>query len=269
MTMTSCKKDGALALCGATVFKLGSAAGAARWSRARLLTSVSKPDTLPFKISKAPARAVSSSLRNDERWSQSFALASHCSVRSFKYNWSFFKTASASTSSSRFLAMSPVNVSTSVFSSSMACLFSSIFLDRSAMVSSKVFLATAQSSPSCVFSALKSMRSLSSVSIMPCEWYLYVGSAGSTVVPVCRNALTALCLGSEMRFMMSASARLLSTDSRMDIKDAAAGLDFSMALIAVSREEMALLRSASEASYTACSFWNCVSVAWRSVASSS
>mmetsp|Transcript_74106 Transcript_74106/g.195328 ORF Transcript_74106/g.195328 Transcript_74106/m.195328 type:complete len:226 (+) Transcript_74106:324-1001(+) len=66
MTMTSCKKDGALALCGATVFKLGSAAGAARWSRARLLTSVSKPDTLPFKISKAPARAVSSSLRNDE-----------------------------------------------------------------------------------------------------------------------------------------------------------------------------------------------------------
>mmetsp|Transcript_26433 Transcript_26433/g.75661 ORF Transcript_26433/g.75661 Transcript_26433/m.75661 type:complete len:482 (-) Transcript_26433:62-1507(-) len=66
MTMTSCKKDGALALCGATVFKLGSAAGAARWSRARLLTSVSKTDTLPFKISKAPARAVSSSLRNDE-----------------------------------------------------------------------------------------------------------------------------------------------------------------------------------------------------------
>mmetsp|Transcript_63895 Transcript_63895/g.161922 ORF Transcript_63895/g.161922 Transcript_63895/m.161922 type:complete len:280 (-) Transcript_63895:976-1815(-) len=88
--------------CFATVLRLGcSCLGAttcAEWlalvipeaffsrKRARLLTEVSKPEAFDVKMSNAPVSAVSSSLRNAERWSQSLALVSHRSVKSFMYS---------------------------------------------------------------------------------------------------------------------------------------------------------------------------------------
>mmetsp|Transcript_59170 Transcript_59170/g.135376 ORF Transcript_59170/g.135376 Transcript_59170/m.135376 type:complete len:248 (-) Transcript_59170:954-1697(-) len=65
-------------------FAAGLLAAWPLWTRALMLTASSMPWTRPAMMARASVMAESSSARICERWSQSWALASHRSVRSFK-----------------------------------------------------------------------------------------------------------------------------------------------------------------------------------------
>mmetsp|Transcript_63895 Transcript_63895/g.161923 ORF Transcript_63895/g.161923 Transcript_63895/m.161923 type:complete len:230 (-) Transcript_63895:274-963(-) len=171
---------------------------------------------------------------------------------------------SALTNFSLDSAISPLSVSMSSFRVSMAAEFSSSFLPRLEIVSLKVFAETAHSSSSSFFWPVKSCNNVVKVSTIPWEWYLYIGSLGSTPEPVCKKALTAPRFVSAMRPKASASRRLCSTEART--ASSAVGLLPSMTLTADSSEEMALLRSAAFASYSAFSLAYCTSVAFSSLA---
>mmetsp|Transcript_14166 Transcript_14166/g.37528 ORF Transcript_14166/g.37528 Transcript_14166/m.37528 type:complete len:289 (+) Transcript_14166:357-1223(+) len=122
MVATSCT-NATLAECGAMLTLRAGASGT--WSRARWFTA-SASFTFSVRTSRAPTSAASSSLRMLARWSQSLALASHCTVRSLRYNWSSFKTPSVVTSVPRSVAILPVSLSMSASNWSMAILFASI-----------------------------------------------------------------------------------------------------------------------------------------------
>mmetsp|Transcript_73279 Transcript_73279/g.143764 ORF Transcript_73279/g.143764 Transcript_73279/m.143764 type:complete len:341 (-) Transcript_73279:47-1069(-) len=167
---TSCTNDGAApGWCLATVASLAACAAFAMpaWSRARLLTSVSNPETLDWRTSSASVRAAISSARVWDRWSQSFALSSHIWVRSFRYNWSSLSNASALTRSPRAVAMSTRSVSMSPSRRSIASPLSRIFSSKLLIVSSKLVFAFPHSVSSSSFSARKSFKRPVSVSMMP------------------------------------------------------------------------------------------------------
>mmetsp|Transcript_13329 Transcript_13329/g.28829 ORF Transcript_13329/g.28829 Transcript_13329/m.28829 type:complete len:249 (+) Transcript_13329:843-1589(+) len=133
--------------------------GAIFWSRARLFASESASFTLDWMTSRAPVSAASSSLRMAERWSQSWALSSHCAVRSLRYSWSSFRTPSVSTSVPRSVAILDARASMSFVSCFMAASLEAIIAERSLIVSSRVFFAFSQSVSSCIFSLLNSVLS--------------------------------------------------------------------------------------------------------------
>mmetsp|Transcript_1107 Transcript_1107/g.3364 ORF Transcript_1107/g.3364 Transcript_1107/m.3364 type:complete len:464 (+) Transcript_1107:937-2328(+) len=245
-----------------------AAEGRARtWSKARLLTFSSAEETSSFRIFSAPVIAASSSDRSCARWSQSLALTSHRSVRSFRYVWSSFSRPSSFSRSFLVVAISPFSCSMSPSSPSMAPLFSSSFPDRLLLVSSQVFFVFSHSPSTSVFCVSKSSLSFVRVSMMPWEWYLYSGSDGSTPACSWRNALTSRRAGAATRSSASARAKALSTDCRRARKEA--GFVPSSAWMAFSRVPMALDRSAAVASYSASSFAHCASVAFSSAAVSS
>mmetsp|Transcript_125182 Transcript_125182/g.312787 ORF Transcript_125182/g.312787 Transcript_125182/m.312787 type:complete len:234 (+) Transcript_125182:381-1082(+) len=156
------------------------------------------------------------------------------------------------------VAISPFNVSISPSRSSMAWPLFVCSSSRLSMVAVQVASCFDHSVSRVDFSSRKSARSLLSVSMMPCEWYWYVASTGSSFAlafatvrsaACCRKALTAWRLGFSRRPITSAKARLLSTDERTAMS--AAGWESSMAFTAFSSEATALARSAAAASYSA------------------
>mmetsp|Transcript_18619 Transcript_18619/g.46750 ORF Transcript_18619/g.46750 Transcript_18619/m.46750 type:complete len:322 (-) Transcript_18619:478-1443(-) len=229
-----------------TIFLVGTVPEALRSKNsARSLTS-SMLEMLFFSSARAPDSACNSSARICVRWSQSLALASQRSVRSFRYNWSSLRTVSAFTKSSRALAISPFNPSISPSKSSMASPFVWSWPARVVLVESQLPLVFSHSESKSVLSPSKSVFREDKVSMIPCDLNLYSGSAGSTCV--WRSASMALRFGSATRFSTSASIRPCCMDSRTDSRAAVAGLEDFKALIAFSRDPIAFVRSAALAS---------------------
>mmetsp|Transcript_61516 Transcript_61516/g.174730 ORF Transcript_61516/g.174730 Transcript_61516/m.174730 type:complete len:210 (+) Transcript_61516:1388-2017(+) len=150
---------------------------------------------------------------------------------------------------------------------SMASLFADISCVRLAFSSLHVCSVFVHSSSKVCFCAVKSVSKLLSVEMMPSEWYLYVGSVGSTLALCWRRALTAFRLGAATRFNASASSRALSTDCRMARNEA--GFEVTSAWMAACRDDFAFERSAADAWYCAASCSQREMVAWSSAASSS
>mmetsp|Transcript_19800 Transcript_19800/g.38782 ORF Transcript_19800/g.38782 Transcript_19800/m.38782 type:complete len:274 (-) Transcript_19800:73-894(-) len=125
------------------------------------------------------------------------------------------------------------------------------FVSMSELRSSFIDLqaALALSHSSCVSSslALNSLSIDSNVSNISPERNLYSGSSGST--PCCRNACNPFCFAACILTILraSASAMLVLTSSRTASK-AAPPLAFFKALIALSSESVAFVRSATSAS---------------------
>mmetsp|Transcript_1065 Transcript_1065/g.2188 ORF Transcript_1065/g.2188 Transcript_1065/m.2188 type:complete len:240 (-) Transcript_1065:128-847(-) len=185
---------------------------------------------------------------------------------SFMKSWSSLSVASAFTSWPRASAMSVVSWAMSDSRVSMASLFNFILSSRSPMIFSRFALFFSHSSTSSCFSARNSTRRLFKVSMMPCEWKAYVGSSGSTFAPVCKSVPTAFWSALETRFIARARARLAEM---LWMSEASTGLDFSIASMADSSEEIALLRSAAAASYSARAFSKRASVSASSAAMAS
>mmetsp|Transcript_22601 Transcript_22601/g.65119 ORF Transcript_22601/g.65119 Transcript_22601/m.65119 type:complete len:219 (+) Transcript_22601:236-892(+) len=158
---------------------------------------------------------------------------------------------------------------TSAASASMASLFADISWARLAFSSLHVFSVFTHSASRVAFCAVKSVSRFLRVAMMPSEWYLYVGSVGSTPARCCSRALTALRLGAATRSSASASSSALSTDCRTARNVVPTGFVLSSAWMALDRPEIAFERSAADAWYWAASCWQRRTVALSSASSSS
>mmetsp|Transcript_114610 Transcript_114610/g.356960 ORF Transcript_114610/g.356960 Transcript_114610/m.356960 type:complete len:420 (-) Transcript_114610:426-1685(-) len=225
------------------------------WRSARMFTAASTLDTLFCSTARAPPRAASSSARIWERWSQSAARTSQRSVSSFRYSWSSFNRASLFTRSVLAEAISLFSVKMSCSRLEMAAPLTPISSERLFLVLSHVAFVFFHSSSSSVFLSANSVCSFFRMPMMPCEWYLYVGSEGSTDAASCNSAETSRWPLAASRPMDLATSMLLSTALRTAMS--AAGVESSMALMALARPLSALERSAASASYSASSLAHC------------
>mmetsp|Transcript_114609 Transcript_114609/g.356954 ORF Transcript_114609/g.356954 Transcript_114609/m.356954 type:complete len:432 (-) Transcript_114609:426-1721(-) len=222
---------------------------------ARRFTAASRLETLFFSTARAPESAASSSPRSCARWSQSLARTSQRSVSSFRYSWSSFNRASLFTRSVLAEAISLFSVKMSCSRLEMAAPLTPISSERLFLVLSHVAFVFFHSSSSSVFLSANSVCSFFRMPMMPCEWYLYVGSEGSTDAASCNSAETSRWPLAASRPMDLATSMLLSTALRTAMS--AAGVESSMALMALARPLSALERSAASASYSASSLAHC------------
>mmetsp|Transcript_76279 Transcript_76279/g.184533 ORF Transcript_76279/g.184533 Transcript_76279/m.184533 type:complete len:210 (+) Transcript_76279:1459-2088(+) len=155
----------------------------------------------------------------------------------------------------------------SVSSVDIAPSFSLIWLERLVLVLLQVARVFSHSASTSDFLSVNSVFNVVRVSMMPWEWYLYVGSRGSTEAAWRRKAATSCRRLAAERSRASARARLLSTELFSAMS--AAGLASSRACMALVRPRMALARSASVASYSAWSLAHCSLVSCRFADSSS
>mmetsp|Transcript_100636 Transcript_100636/g.225591 ORF Transcript_100636/g.225591 Transcript_100636/m.225591 type:complete len:227 (+) Transcript_100636:259-939(+) len=156
-------------------------------------------------------------------------------------------------------ATSPFSVEISVSRIPMASLFLLILSVKLALVLSQVAFVLAHSVSSSVFLSVNSPLSVFNVSKMPCEWYLKVGSIGSTFS---RSAETSCRRPAVASLKEAATSMLFSTE--LLIERSELGFASSSAWIALVSPRSALERSAASASYSAWSLTHCSVVCLRS-----